>query len=85
MSDQLRRALFLFVLQFFGYLIVTLNMRAVANLNYPFTFLTDILIATIGFTSIKQIIEAQTRMEQIAYISGGALGAQLALLLSRWL
>lgn len=69
----------LFVLQFLAYFIVTLNMRAVAEVNYVLTFITDLLIAIIGFTTIKEIINANTRREKIAYVIGGALGAQLAL------
>jgi hypothetical protein len=81
-QSSLHRAAFLFILEFFGFLIVTFNMRAVAEINYVLTFVTDILIAVIGFTSIKQIIDAKTRLEQGAYALGGALGAQVALWLS---
>ena len=80
--SPLHRAAFLFVLEFVGFFIVTFNMRAVADLNYALTFATDILIAVIGFTSIKQIIDAKTRLEQGAYALGGALGGQAALWLS---
>ena len=82
MIHPLSRAAFLFVLEFFAFLIVTLNMRAVADLNYFLTFITDILVAVIGFTSIKQVVNATTRVEQFAYALGGALGAQTALWLS---
>ena len=82
MTHPLSRAAFLFVLEFFAFLIVTLNMRAVADINYPLTFITDILVAVIGFTSIKQVVNATTRVEQFAYALGGALGAQTALWLS---
>lgn len=76
------RAALLFILQFFAYLIVTLNMRAVADGNYLLTFITDVLVAFIGFTSIKKIVDAHTRLEQVLYIAGAGLGAQLALWIS---
>ena len=81
-TSHISRAALLFCLQFFGYLLVTLNIRAVADANYILTFVTDILIAVIGFTSIKQVVNATTRVEQFAYALGGALGAQTALWLS---
>lgn len=46
------------------------------------TFATDLIIAVIGFTTVKQIVEAKTRLEQAAYAIGGALGAQAALWIS---
>lgn len=79
---HLHRAVFLFILEFFAFMIITLNMRAVSEGHYVLTFITDILVAFIGFTSIKQIVEASTRLEQISYALGGALGAQLALWIS---
>ena len=81
-TSHISRAALLFCLQFFGYLLVTLNIRAVADVNYTLTFATDILIAVIGFSSIKQIAYATTRLEQVAYAVGGALGAQAALWIS---
>lgn len=77
------RVILLFVLQFAGYFIVTLNMQAVASTAYLLTFITDILMGFIGFTSIKAIINADTRAEKISYICGGALGAQFALVVFR--
>lgn len=76
------RALKLFGLQFCLYFIVTLNMRSVADLNYPLTFLTDVLIGAIGFSTFKELMKAETRNEQVSYILGGALGAQVALVCS---
>lgn len=76
------RALKLFCLQFCLYFIVTLNMRAVADLNYFLVLITDILVGAIGFTTFKELMKAETRREQVSYILGGAAGAQVALLVS---
>lgn len=72
----------LFLIQFVNYLIITLNYRAIATLNYPITFLTDIGCATLTFLSIKRVAHASSRLEQILYTLGGACGALLALWLS---
>lgn len=81
----MKKPLQLFFLEFVGYFIVTMNMKAVADTNYLLTFVTDIMIATIGFTSVRMVVQATTRSEQVAYVMGGAFGAQVALFLSRWI
>jgi hypothetical protein len=85
MNSIYARSAKLFVLQFCMYFIVTLNIRAVAHLDYVMVFITDVLIATIGFTTIKEVIKAETRTEQICYVLGGAAGAQVALVASFFL
>lgn len=75
----MKRALQLFLLEFVGFFIVTINMKSVADVNYLLTFITDVLIALIGFTSVRMIVEATTTREKIAYVLGGACGAQIAL------
>lgn len=72
----------IFLLQCSAYFIITLNMRAVADTNYLWTAVTDVGLAAIAFTSIQRVAAARTREERIAYILGGVLGAQLALLSS---
>lgn len=80
----MKRSVQLFFLEFVGYFIVTLNMKSVADVNYLMTFVTDVMIALIGFTSVRMIVEATTTREKIAYILGAALGAQVALRFSHY-
>lgn len=79
-----RATLELAVVQFLSYFIVTFNYRAVAEVSYVGTFVTDILIAALTFASIRRVVSATTRHEQVAYVVGGCIGAQVALFLSTY-
>lgn len=79
-----RPVLELAVMQFLSYFIVTFNYRAVAEVSYSGTFVTDVLIAALSFSSIKRVAEARTWHERIGYIVGGSIGAQIALFLSTY-
>lgn len=83
-TPSLRHACAIGALQFGAYFIVTLNMRAVAELDYVMTAITDVFLAWIAFSSIKRVAAAHTRLEQVCYILGGLLGAQCALLWSEY-
>lgn len=72
-------------LQFASYFIITLNMRAVAELDYLMTAVTDVFLAAIAFTSIKRVAQATTSHERMSYIIGSLFGAQCALLYSSWM
>ena len=85
MKNHIRKALELFCIQFSYYLLITINYRAVALLNYSATFITDILIASLVFSSIQKVAKAETNAERFAYITGGAIGATIALKLSTYL
>jgi hypothetical protein len=71
-------------LQFGSYFILTLNMRAVASLDYLTTAVTDVFVAGITFSAIKRVASATTHLERMSYIAGGVLGAQAALLWSEY-
>jgi hypothetical protein len=78
-------ALKLFVLMFIQFLVLTLNTASIAKHYYLGTFLTDLVICLLGFTILKQIAEADTMHDRIAYALGGAIGAQAGIFLSGWI
>lgn len=81
-----REACELFGIQFGSYFILTLNYRAIATINYPGTFITDIVVAMLSFASIKRVAAANTTTEaRMGYVLGGATGAMFALWLSTFL
>jgi hypothetical protein len=81
-----REACELFGIQFGSYFILTLNYRAIATINYPGTFITDIVVAMLAFASIKRVAAANTTTEaRMGYVLGGATGAMFALWLSTFL
>lgn len=73
----------LFTVQFVLYLILTVNYRAVARGDYAQTFVTDLLLGTFSFLSIRQAMKAEHRVEKISYVLSGALGAMFALWITR--
>lgn len=84
-KQLLYRCVELFCIQFFYYLVTTINYRAVAVIDYPMTFATDIIIALLAFSSIQRVASATTNTERVSYVLGGAMGALLALKLSTFI
>ena len=81
-----REACELFGIQFGSYFILTLNYRAIATINYPGTFITDLVVAVLTFASIKRVSADNTTTEaRTGYVLGGAAGAVFALWLSTFL
>lgn len=74
-----QKAAELFAIQFLHYFITTFNYRAIAEVRYVETFVTDICIAALVFVAIQRVALATTYGERIAYILGGAIGALTAL------
>lgn len=79
-----RPVLELAAMQFLSYFIITFNYRAVAEVSYIGTFVTDLMVAALSFSSIKRVAEAESWHERIGYIIGGSIGAQIALFLSTY-
>ena len=76
----------LFVIQFSVYFILTLNYRAIATINYAGTFVTDLIVAALSFTSIRRVAAVTTTAEdRVGYMLGGGCGALVALWLSTFL
>lgn len=85
MVSHLKKSCELFIIQFTYYMVLTINYRAISSLNYIATFVTDIIIAALAFTSIQRVAKAENLGDRIAYIFGGAIGAITALKLSTFL
>lgn len=79
-----RSVLELAAIQFCSYFILTFNYRAVAEVSYVGTFITDVMIATLSFSSIKRVAQAETWHERVGYVIGGSIGAFIALFLSTY-
>ena len=69
----------LFVLLFIQSGVITVNMRAIAQGRYAESFVSDLILYLMGFTIVKQIVEANTKTAQFCYALGGATGAQVAI------
>lgn len=79
----MRGALLLGALQAVNFLIVAVNMRAVAHARYLWVALTDLAICALNFTIIKRVAEASTVDEFVGYAIGGVCGALAGVWLSR--
>ena len=79
----MRLGLIMFVLMALNYGLNTVSFRMVARGSYLGLALTDSLIAAFGFFMIDQIAHAQTVPMFVGYVSGGILGSQIGLWLTR--
>ena len=72
-----------FAMQFIQYLIVTVNMRAVAAGKYAWTAISDMIFATVGFLVIQRVAEAHSKVAWSGYVVGGVVGSQVGIWLSK--
>lgn len=73
------------VIQFVSYFILTMNYRAIAEVSYVGTAVTDLALGWLTFWSIKRVMSATSGKEQLAYVIGGVTGSLSALFLSTFL
>ena len=65
------------------YLLLVLNYRAVAELNYTATTISDFVIASFNFFVIRKIARSEDSFHQwLGYALGGAIGGVLGLYIS---
>jgi hypothetical protein len=65
----------LFVLMFLNYALNAFSFRMLAKANYLGVGAADAAIAYYGFTMLKGVQGANTRVEQAAYTFGGMFGS----------
>lgn len=78
------RAFFAFaLLQAVNFLLITVNYRAVAHVQYPYAILTDGAICLLGWTLLKKITEAKGWAARAGYVCGGMVGSFLGIWVTR--
>src|SRR5881392_236250 len=82
-AGAVRTAALLGAMQFVNYLVIAVNMRAVAHMQYGWIAASDAAICLLNFTIIKRVAAAESRRERVLYIVGGTLGALAGVWLSR--
>ena len=81
---NVRDGIILFFVQIFAYGFVAINYRAIAQANYPYTILTDVIIALIQFLVIRKISKAKSATIQlIGFIAGSVVGSVLGIYISK--
>lgn len=79
----MKRAAVTALLMFIQFGLVTLNFRYIAQGHYLGAVLTDILIASLGWSLLKRVASADTTSERIGYVIGAALGSPLGIYLTQ--
>jgi hypothetical protein len=72
-----------FAIQFVQYLLVTINMRAVAAGKYVWTAVTDATFAGFGFLLIQKVAETHSHGAWAGYVAGGIVGSQVGIWVSK--
>lgn len=60
-----------------------MNFRAIAQANYVWTAITEFILASIFFFIVKEIADAKTRAEYIAYVMSAVVGAVVAVFVTK--
>ena len=72
-----------FAVQFIQYLVITVNMRAVAAGKYTWTAITDALVAGLGFFLIQHVASSHSKYAWAGYVIGGLIGSQGGIWISK--
>lgn len=72
-----------FVIQFVQYLLITVNMRAVAAGKYAWTGISDFAIAGLGYFLIQRVAISHSYGAWAGYALGGVFGSQVGIWLSK--
>jgi glycerol uptake facilitator-like aquaporin len=84
MNTKLKEFSVLFVLQVFGYLLITVNYRAVATGHYTLTALSDFAYASLTFFVIRKIAKSEDQLHQwFGYVCGSVVGSLLGIYVSK--
>ncbi len=69
--------------QAIAYLVLVINMRAVAKCRYLGAAISEVGYALINFVMLHRIVEAHTWPEALAYAAGCTIGSLSAMWLTR--
>jgi hypothetical protein len=80
--NNIKEGLILFTAQMISFAIISINYRAVAQANYIWSILTDIVIAALSFFVIKRI--AKSKCNSIAQWVGFTIGSAIGTAIGIW-
>jgi hypothetical protein len=74
----------LYFAQVFSFILMSINYRAIAQANYFYTAITDVLIAILTFFIFKKIIDSKTTVSMwIGYTAGSVTGSLFGIYASK--
>jgi hypothetical protein len=79
----MREFLTMFGVQCLSYFLVTVNYRAIAQANYPWTAISDLTYAGAQFILIKKVAESKSKTAWLGYTLGGVVGSFGAIWLTK--
>lgn len=80
----MKHGIILFFVQSLLNFVGTVNIIATAQMNYTWTIASDIAIALLGFTAIKQIAERGDGIQKlIGFTAGAVTGSVLGIYVSK--
>ncbi len=84
MRESIKGFFILFTTQLALYLLICINLRAVAQTNYWLTATSDFVIASIAFFVIKKIArdESKSILLWLGYALGGVIGSVIGVWIS---
>lgn len=84
--QKIKEFFLFFAIQLLLYLLLVVNYRFVAWVNYPGTVITDFVIASFNFFVVRKIAKSENALHQWAgYAIGGAVGGVVGLWISTFL
>lgn len=84
--QKIKEFFLFFAIQLLLYLLLVVNYRFVAWVNYPGTVITDFIIASFNFFVVRKIAKSDDALHQWAgYAIGGAVGGVVGLWISTFL
>lgn len=81
----MKKAAWLFGLQFLSFFIIVANTRAYTQGLYFWTGVTDMAFGLLNFAIVKRVTAAETWTERIGYACGGTVGALVGIYVSKHL
>jgi uncharacterized protein YebE (UPF0316 family) len=80
----MKEGIILFLIEVTCAFLATVNMRSIAQGNYFWTAVSDILIALLAFTTITKIVEKSNRTAKlIGFVLGAVVGSLGGIFLSK--
>lgn len=83
MKEKLKEALLLMIIQIFLYILLCINFRAIAQVQYSVAILSDFAVASMNFFVIRKISKSNDSLHQwLGYVIGSVIGSCAGIYLS---
>jgi len=81
---DIKNAFILFFAQMLSFAIITINYRAVAQANYFWSVLSDLIVAGLSYFVVKKIIKSKdSKAQWFGFTIGSAAGTAIGIFVSK--